>query len=428
MTIQTKMELRTFQRDEQGAVAMFFALILTTLIIMIGAAIDLGRALHASNKLSSALDIAALAAAEGLHDTAKTDAELQDLALRFFRANMQGNAANFTNVDSVGVTIDRPTNTVTMTAAAWIPTTFTAIAGITRVNLPKTAVVSFSPKALEVGLQLDVTGSMDQTIGGVKKIDSLKIAVADLLDILLPSSGPPAKTRVGIAPFSAGVNAGAYAGAVTGGRAYDGCTYERIRTADDATDYAPVGLDTLKATSDLVPNPNAYNGTCPNAQVIAMTTDKAALNASVAAYQAGGSTAGHLGSAWAWYLVSPNWSGIWPSASQPVAYNDPKTDKSVILMTDGIYNTVGGVSEGDYGPEAIDSARRARNNCDAMRAKNIKIYTVGFIKAGDDPNAALTLQYCAGDPSRFFKVQDEAQLRLAFQQIAKDISKIHLTR
>ena len=29
------------------------------------------------------------------------------------------------------------------------------------------------------------------------------------------------------------------------------------------------------------------------------------------------STAGQLGAAWAWYLVSPNWSGVWPASGKP---------------------------------------------------------------------------------------------------------------
>ncbi len=38
-------------------------------------------------------------------------------------------------------------------------------------------------------------------------------------------------------------------------------------------------------------------------------------------------------------MISPNFSYLWPTASQPAAYGTPKLFKIVILMTDGEFNT-----------------------------------------------------------------------------------------
>src|SRR3546814_14572183 len=58
----------------------------------------------------------------------------------------------------------------------------------------------------------------------------------------------------------------------------------------------------------------------------------------------GGSTAGHIGVAWGWYLVSPNFGYLWPFESQPMEYNQihlgQKVMKVVIIMTDGDFNTI----------------------------------------------------------------------------------------
>ena len=54
---------------------------------------------------------------------------------------------------------------------------------------------------------------------------------------------------------------------------------------------------------------------------------------------ASGSTAGHIGTAWGWYMISPTFSYLWPTASQPAAYGEDHLFKIVILMTDGEFNT-----------------------------------------------------------------------------------------
>ncbi len=63
--------------------------------------------------------------------------------------------------------------------------------------------------------------------------------------------------------------------------------------------------------------------------------DRSSLSSQIDALSAGGSTAGHIGLAWGWYLLSPNFSSILPAESQPADYEEPDVLKVVILMTDG---------------------------------------------------------------------------------------------
>jgi Putative Flp pilus-assembly TadE/G-like len=418
-------ELNRFTTDTHGAVGMIFALSLTGVIMFAACAIDIGRASAARTKVGSAVDAATIYAAKRLAETHPPLADLESAARILYDENMKTSTRYvLTTGFKLGYTGDG--QGIVLNVKTEIPTTFARIAGINKIDIPGTATAIFSSQDIEVGLQLDVTGSMGSSIGGKVKIDSLKAASKNLLDILLPDNGTgTTKVRVGIAPFAAGVNAGGYAKAVAGVAAPGNCVYERRTAFADKTDDAPYGTESLKTLSDLPPTAQK----CPSgAKVAALTTDKAALNSTINALAADGSTAGHLGTSWAWYLLSPKWAGIWPSDGAPAAYDDTKTRKFAILMTDGIYNTVGGISHGDSGAEAIDSQKRAKDTCDAMKSKGIAIYTVGFIKATDPAAAADTLKYCASSLTSFYKAEDGAQLDAAFKSIAKDISRLRLSK
>ncbi|HRD78822.1 MAG TPA: pilus assembly protein TadG-related protein, partial [Hyphomicrobiaceae bacterium] len=252
----------SFRRSEDGTIAMIFAICAFFLVMVTGLAIDVGRAMHANQKISDALDSAALAAAKGMRDQNLTDGEIDDLAKRYFAINMDGTGANYANVSELRVAINRGNNSIALDVDADVPTLFANIAGISKISFPRSAVAIYDRKDVEVGLQLDVTGSMHG-----RKLEDLKVAVVDLLDILMPDAGTTNEVRVALAPFSAGVNAGGLAGAVSNGRSSNGCVYERNNSADQDTDVAPVGKAALKGNLDL---PGA--GACsPNARVLPLS-------------------------------------------------------------------------------------------------------------------------------------------------------------
>ena len=143
----------------------------------------------------------------------------------------------------------------------------------------------------------------------------------------------------------------------------------------------------------------------------------------------GGSTAGHLGTAWAWYTVSPEWSSVWPAASRPVAYGDKKTIKAVVLMTDGVYNTFGGQCDrscSNVSAQARHSQDVAHRLCQNMKDKNVKVYSIGFKL--DDASAENVLRDCASTALTFYRAEDGQQLRDAFRQIAEDLLRLRLSQ
>lgn len=409
-------------RDEGGSIAVIFAICTFVLVMALGLAIDVGRIIHTKSRLVSAADASVLAAAKRMHDTQLSTADLTALARSFFDANMNASGTSFGTVSAFDVIVDRPNSTVSVSVNADVPMTFARISGIENVSLPALATAAFNPMDIEVSLSLDLTGSM---CSPCSKIDDLKVAANDLVDILLPSSKKANKVRVALAPFAAGVNAGPFAALVTDNRSTDSCVFERDGS-EQATDASPGSGNFLKAAGDRGVSRSRNN--CPSGSSIVPLTDSAGtLRTAISDLRTGGTTAGHLGTAWAWYLLSPEWKSVWPAASAPTNYGDPKTIKAAILMTDGVYNTFGGACDrtcSDNSAEARTSQELARSLCRGMRDKGVLVYTVGFMLS--DPVAEEVLRDCAG--SRFYRAENRETLRRAFSDIAQDLLNLRLSR
>lgn len=408
---------RNMVRDERGTVAIIFSLSIFVLILTTGLAIDIGRVMHAERTLAAAIDAAALAAAKGVRNQNLTDAEAKELAQSYFEANFKGNGGSYANVQSFSVDINRDRNSVAINVASEVPMLFATLAGISRMSVPKEAVAIYETKDIEIGIQLDVTGSM---CSPCSKIAALKDAVAGtdgMLDVLLPDHGTTNKVRIGLAPFASGVNAGDYIAAVTDGRnPSDRCTYERANASLQATDVSPAGAGRFLVRSELSKSATA----CPSYanRVVAMTDSKSELRNAINRLTTSGTTAGHLGAAWAWGLVSPEWASIW-GGTAPAPYGDGQTEKYVILMTDGDYNTSGGVMSGGN-----SSNNHASNTCSAMKAKGVVVFTIGFQVSSA---AKSRLSACASGSTRFYDANDAQSLRNAFRSIAQEINSLRLS-
>lgn len=166
------------------------------------------------------------------------------------------------------------------------------------------------------------------------------------------------------------------------------------------------------------------HGTCMPSVPVPLTADAEQLKAHINGLVAEGGTAGHLGIAWGWYLISPEWASIWPEASAPVAYLEPQTSKVMVLMTDGEFN----ISHPTAGSTSFSQSMAL---CDAMKAgsRRIQIYTVGFQvpsgvqRTGD---GRTILEYCATSPSHAFSADSGEELLQVYRTIARAISDLRL--
>lgn len=433
-----------FGGDQNGTVAMMFGLTLAGLMMFTGAAVDFGRWLDARSQTRSAVDAAVLAGARALQVNPTDTAGALKSARAFYAANVKSRTA--VKKDTIDFAVGANGKSIKATGTAFIDTPILSVAHIKRLPVlslsgADSSAATFdlggsSQQDLEISMMLDTTGSM-----AGQKIADLKTAANDLINIVLAGNGNGKEVRVALAPFAEAVRPGAallskvrgtYASTYSfkdrSGRkqtyALSNCVSERDGAAA-YTDVAPAGADMLGAVY-------TKTGSCTTtSDIVPLTLDQSKLTAAVNGLVASGGTAGHIGSAWAWYLLSPNWGSVLPSASKPASYGDTSVKKIAILMTDGEYNTeydshglmtsTSGAGAAVNGP----SDTQARTVCSKMKQAGVEVYTVGFDMTLQ--SAIDTLRDCATDPGKAYVAQDGAQLKAVFRDIAIRLSPLHLT-
>ncbi len=396
-----------FVANQSGAIAPIFGLMMLVLAVSAGISVDTARSSRVYTVASSALDAAALAGAKALRLGNPTDAELSALVLEYFNSNITMNANGF-SVKTFQVLPNREDNSVQLVANVEVPTTIMAITGREKMDLQIRSSAVFDVKDVEVSMMLDVSGSMAGS-----KIEDLKAAARDLIEILLPTNTPHSN-KVALAPFSTAVNAGDIAEKASNGKGNNGKSQAGDKTKCVTERRGPHAFSDAKPSAGKL---NRKSGSCPDAEVLPLTNDLGKLDEAINAMSAGGMTAGHLGIAWASYLLSPNWASVLPGDSAPVEYDNTDFRKVALLMTDGMFNSY-------YESENGNSVTQARALCDSMKSNNITIYTVGFQVPED---VVPTLKYCATSPAHYYEAEDGAALRQTFKEIAKRLNGLRLS-
>ena len=409
-----------FAREKAGNVAMIFALTIVPVIGLVGGAVEFGKSFQERTKLQAALDGAVLAAGREFQVTGSQSAA-KERAVAFFNESMSNGASGAITKN----TVDPQSNILTLGGQVSSPSPFLSIVGVKSITVvaeaqAMLAVGGNSEVNLEVSLMLDITGSMSGS-----KIMDLKAAAKDLIDIVVWDDQSEWYSKVALAPFSPYVNLGGYFKAVTNrdpyGTGYNRtCVKERVdveRYLDGPPTnnwhFVAYGWNSIGA----VVRERDYD--CKTKTPIQpLTKDKDLLKSVIDSMSAGGSTAGHLGTAWSWYMLSPRWSNIWKGENLPGPYNDPTIRKIAVLMTDGQYNT-------RYnGPQ---STRQARRFCESMKLAGLEIFTIGFQL--DSRTALATLRdYCASDRSHHYDADSGDALRQAFRDIALRLAQLRLSK
>lgn len=433
--------------EERGAVAIFVALAIVPATLAVGAALDYARAATARSALRAAVDAAALAAAR---ETDQSPANLRAVVERYLRANFD--SALHGTLDRLE--IEPSATALTVRARATVPTNLMHLAGFERVEVTAETEVMLSGINLEVALVLDVTGSMNQ----YNRLVDLKAAASDLVNIVLRDTPSAFYTKISLVPYSMGVNVGALADTVRGSVrpgecTTPGCEYYKFqnmynqwrsfrisscvseRTGPHAYTDAPPSVAPVGRTYPSSNNP------CLASQLRPLNSNKLALLSAIASLTASGSTAGHIGLAWGWYTLSPNF-GVWTGEARPAPYGREDTQKILVLMTDGEFNTAycNGViarnSESGSGSASDKincdatngrSFEQARRLCTAIKAQGITIYTVG-LGLRNNATAIDFLRSCASSPQHFYTAETGGELRQAFRQIANRISNLRIAR
>jgi len=493
--------------DRSGSVAMLFGLMLIPLAAVVGLAIDFGRAYTVNSHTQAALDAAALAAGrvaqvEKVNTLTKAEAAANAYFDQAKPTNVVASTMTFTpSSDNTEFTVTA-TSWVKTPFLGVLHALFKnagpsgAPAGcqsnrFSCVTLTTTATAALKVGGgggsnVEVALMLDVTGSMCDPC---TKITDLKAAAKDLIDIVVWDDQSEHTSKVALAPFAEAVNVGTTLAPLVRGVPIvnTSSTAESFTTTSVLNDptkqptkqwikYSKAsgsGTNTWVVSSKCVTErvgPQAFTDAPPTVAfvgkgyfgtnattscgvanhsdpevnlIVPLTNDKTLLKSRIDKLATGGSTAGHLGTAWAWYLLSPSWGYLFPPGSQPAPYADlsvlgagnmPKLRKIAVLMTDGEYNI-------NYckGVEALNSNQtpdikcnsengkslaQATSLCTAIKNAKIEVFTVGFQV---NSTARDFLKNCATDASHYYDATTGDALKAAFRDIALKISSLRLT-
>lgn len=422
-----------FQASRAGSIGVAASVGAGVLIVSVGAAVDFHQANRTQSRLQDAADAAVLGATNARE---LSDDQRAARAVNIFLANV----AKVPTISNVNPVANFASGTASVTANADYKTTFLRVAGITKLPVSARSTAVTTGKKIEMTLVTDITGSMAETRNGSTKIDGLKTAAKDMLDIVMPGSTQSDDFRVALVPFANYVNAGTYAPTVTGldpTRNNRGSTKYLIscvteRTGTQAyTDAAPASGQYVGgvAQGNSIANYDS-NGGCDRSSggnggaalpsIIPLTSDKTKLVNQINSLTPGGSTAGHLGTAWGWYMLSPRWNGIW-NLSTPIAeYSDDKVMKVVVILTDGEYNT-------QY--SSTSSSQQALSVCTAMKTAGVTVFTVGFgfdASNSSDNAAKQLLTQCASGTGHYFFPYDGDALRQTFMQIGDTVNSAGL--
>ncbi len=179
-----------FKRDKKANVGIIFGIVLVPIVIAMGSAVDYSRAFLKQKDLASAVDTAVLAG--GIFSD-ETQSVFEEKVKKTLYANFPG-----AEIASLSFNRDDDTKTVTVTATSNVVTSFAGIWSVDSLPIQATAEATPGRSYAEIVLVLDNTGSMRWS----GKLDALKDAAKDLVQILNDSSPDTSKLFISLVPFT----------------------------------------------------------------------------------------------------------------------------------------------------------------------------------------------------------------------------------
>lgn len=410
----------TFTRDTSGLVTMVFALTATLLMGMLALAVDLGNAFKKKSQVMAALDSAALAGARELAINNPPNGKVKQIAKSVFEANAEATGIDDAIIGQPEIDISREEGTVRATATVTSQSYFARFLQNGDVTFTSSAVATLPGNEVEVALALDFTGSMESIPAGdtKTKFEALRASAIAATDALYDTSPSDKGVRVAIVPWTTSVNVGSQIGAKVASDPTFTCVTNRESWSDRT--------DSLAGAGDFLSWDDAY---CPGSAILPLQDKNG--RSTVRSYlqtmaTTPGATGGHLGAAWAWYLLSPKWSSVLPAASQPSAYG-PRKQKIMVFISDGLFNYENVTGSETHSEASTDFSYEVfQDLCANMKAKAVKVFAVA-VDITPGTRAETELKTCATSDAYFFNAEDAASLTVAFTKITDEIKHLRLS-
>ncbi|SNZ18945.1 TadE/TadG family type IV pilus assembly protein [Cohaesibacter gelatinilyticus] len=478
-----------FYQEEQGAVAIIFALSLLPLIVLAGAAVDYSRTSSDRQQLQDAIDAAVLAAVNRI--PLQNDDEIRTLVRSYVQANVPGG----TNVNVNLIEIERNPNKIKVWANGSTKTTFMKLAQINSMDYKAKSQAVSSDKAIEVAMVLDNSGSM-----GGSRIRALKQAATSLVNILEENQQNSEDLRIALVPFNhlvrvdkgkkdaSWLDQDSKSSLHTNNQSrnrhlrlprnsnrlelfetlrnteWEGCMearkhpYDVNDTAPDSrfgdSYYLPFFFpddrdgrsrsyisDRLSGSARSNPikdrygkyyrkTPSRYNPNygCYIQKITPLTKNMNTVRADINRMNAGGWTNIHMGTIWGLRALSPQ-----SPLTEGAPYSDKETIKFLIVMSDGA-NTYSGYSAYGYsndgrisgsGSTTNEMNKRTLESCQTAKTAGVQVYTVAYGNLGS--STTKLLRDCATLPEYAFTPKNTAQMIADFKKIAAALNNVRIT-
>lgn len=419
-----------YMKSTTGALSVAFALAIPVVVGSAAFAVDLSMAHMVKQRLSHAIDAAALAAAASAGGG--TEAEITSKVEDFFYKNYP--------LDEIGATYDLQVTVsgddISVSAKSRYDTAFAKLLGIDELVVSAKTTVTREILGLEVALVLDVTGSMSTN----NNIGTLKTAAISFLNTLCRDSSCSSLVKIGIVPFANTVNVGPYGlGKNPSGSTYDtafvnnpsnksfnqsqtkqwwGCILEQA-SPGDTQNYTTGWKWNMYNYSSSQPN---YG--CNKSYVLPLTNVYGTIKSKIDSLYASGNTLSNIGMVWGYRLLSPEMP-----FREGSSWSDVTVKKVALLMTDGDNNI--GETYSAYGSWSTlkltdhDLDEKLAATCENMKNSGISIYTVTFTSGINDETKGY-FRNCASSEDKYYDAPTQEDLVDAFEQIARELSNIHI--
>ena len=190
--------MREFWRNRRANVAVVFAVAALPLSMVVGMGVDLTNAERVKMALQDATDEAAISLARG--ESTIPDSAIASTAKSYVMASYNKTPT----ITVTNATIDRTSVIATIDDQAVVPAYFSQLIGMSTITVKAHSVAQ--GVKIEVGLVLDTSGSMNDSLGsGGTKISALRTAVSDFLDTMFGGQSASQRVSIGIVPFAASV-------------------------------------------------------------------------------------------------------------------------------------------------------------------------------------------------------------------------------
>jgi len=452
--------LPTFARDDRGAMSYLGIMMSVAMLGVGGIGIDLMMTEMKRTKLQATLDRAVLAAAN-LSQEMSPAAVVNDYVGKAGMASYVGvptvtQGLNFTEVMASG-TIVQPSN-------------FLQLLGVDTLTATALAAAEERIMNVEISMVLDISGSMRDNA----KMQNLKNAAKEFVDTVV-NEDTHDLVSVSLVPYSEHVNVGPLIFDelnVNQVHSYSHCIEVPDNQFDDAALNTNFQFEQMQHFQWNFSGSNDRSDTvCPRydyERIRPFSQNANQLKSQIDQFSPRAGTSIFLGMKWGTALLDPstrsmvtNWIGDnevdTELAGRPVAYSDPETLKTVILMTDGMNDRSHRIQDWAYNaPNEYAHWSRYNLNfylqnyvswnqrglffeqkytaaqgdgllddiCDAAKAQGIVVWSIGFEVTN---HGADVMEDCASSPSHFFRVEG-IEISEAFQSVARTINQLRLTQ